>query len=152
MDSVSWIMGDGVDKPFARMFYLAFIFALRTQSETLPALRETISDEMLVKSKPSPKSIVGIRDILGATRLVLKLSKRENDRRVSILAIPSFRKGYVLSPNKLRHVPVFWPIVRMRYQAWPPLFSPTRNKNMNRILKAALRTDPIPESDKYTTR
>ena len=62
--------------PFGQLFYLAFVFRFAREIRGVPARRPHAGDELLRKTRPDSKSILCLRDVVGAKRLAWKLAKR----------------------------------------------------------------------------
>ena len=149
--SARLIRTDASGDPFAKLRYISFLFALRNQSEAPTSRLPELSGDVLSKSRPEPQSILGICNVMGGNRLIPNLSKRKNDRRVSILIRPCLCKCSILHPREFCPIRVF-PFIRLRCPARAPIFSAPRNKNMNRILKGAMKTASLPDQSKYPHR
>ena len=79
-----------IDIELGRLCYLGFIFALRVQSEAYPAVAALGDDDLLRRSPMRRPVLIGLRGVLGETKLVLKPKKRKNERKISILMRPCF--------------------------------------------------------------
>ena len=80
-----------IDSEFGRLSYIGFIFALRIQSEAYPSILATDEDDLLNRSPMRYPVLIGLREVSGETKLILKLKKRkQNERKISILMRPCF--------------------------------------------------------------
>ena len=100
-------------------------------------------------SKPSSKEILEARDVMGG-RLALKREMRINDRRVSILTIPRFRRDALpaMRPGCPKHK--FWSVIRTSHAHGVFLIDSIRSGCLNRILTASTMTASIPGAPLYS--
>ena len=143
---------EGLDSEEGKLFYVSFVFLLRVQSEAIPMRRASNSDRILDKSPVEFKSVIGIRDIGGEDRLVLKLKTRKNQKHSSVIMRPCSCGGSVIGGSGLCPIHDFWPAVRRASAVHSPLFPTLLKRNMNRVLKASLASINIPDAELYTLK
>ena len=149
---VALIRHEGLDTEIGRLFYVAFIFLLRVQSEGLPMQRASSSDRLLDKSPISAHPIIGLRYIAGEDRLVLKLKTRRNVRHGSVLTRPCFCSGNIIAGKGMCPIHDFRPAVRRATPIGSPLFDGIRRRNLNRIPKASLTSLDVIDANRYSVR
>ena len=95
-------------------------------------------------------SLIGICDVNGEQRLVLKLARRKNQRYGSSITRPCFCNGSILVPSGFCPIHNIWPIIRERTELHGLLFPSLQRANINRILKASLRNAGFPDYHRYS--
>ena len=73
-DLQAFIAHESLSSDFGLLGYLSFLFLLRVQSEGLPLRRVSINDNLLDRSRGSFPALIGLCDINGENRLVMKLA------------------------------------------------------------------------------
>ena len=135
-----------------RLFYLSYVFILRLPSEALPARRAAAGASLLTRHPLPRQSVLGLRSMPdGQQCLVLKLRTRKHVRSGAVLFRPCFCSGAVLASAGICPIHDFWRIVVESYAQDSPLFPSLIKRNINRILKGALRSTHVDESESYTT-
>ena len=128
------------------------MFLLRVQSEGIPAIRASSNDRILDRSPIKAQSLIGLRDIGGEDRLVLKLTKRKNNRYGSVLMRPCFCGGNIIGDTGICPVHDFWPAVRRHTAIGSALFPSLLKKNVNRVLKGTMCSLQVEDAERYTLK
>ena len=115
-------------------------------------MRASNNDRIDDRSPTKMPSLIGIREIAGEDRLVLKLKKRKNNRYGSVLMRPCFCNGSIIGQKGLCPVHDFWPAVRRHTAIGEPLFPSLIKRNANRILKGTLASLSIIDAERYTLK
>ena len=144
------IKHEGDDSEFARLAYLAFLFAFRVPSEALILQRASKNDEIELFTPQREKGLISLRRTPQGLMLIVKLSYRKNMPGGCIMRRPCFCK--LGSKNAARLCPVhwFWPWVTKR-KSGQQLFPSLNGRNINRILRAILKKIHVPASERYTS-
>ena len=149
-DLVRFLEHETLQSEFGLLGYLSFLFLLRVQSEGLPIHRASLQEPLLDRSPQKLQALIGLREVAGEKRLILKLKTRKNCRRGVILMRPCFCSGSILVPTSLCPVHRVWPLIREKVLPDQPIFPTLLNKNLNRVLKASLKNIGFPQAEKYT--
>ena len=145
-DLVRFLNHETLGSEFGLLGYFSFLSLLRVQSECLPIKRAGIHGDILQRTPQKHQSLVGLGDVHGDQRLVLKLNTRKNYRYGSILMRSCFCEGGVLAPGSLCPIHVVWPQIRARGAPGELIFPSLQRTNLNRVLKTAAKSSgtPIP--------
>ena len=150
-DLIRFLDYETLESEFGMVGFFSFLIPLRVQSEGLPMRRANLNDDILRRTPQKQQALIGLREVAGDQRLVLKLNTRKNTRYGSINMRPCFCEGGVLVPRSLCPVHVAWPIIRARVLLGGLLFPSLQRTNLNRVLKAIMGKIGFPESERYTT-
>ena len=149
MDRV--IRTESWESEFACLSFVAFLFIPRLQSEALP-LHSALEEERLLSSDPpSNAAVIGLRELNGQQRLILKLARRKNERGGYTATRPCFCRESALLPKHNFPIHFFWAAMLEVVPPGAPLLPRMGNKNINRILRAAFTLVGIPEKERYTS-
>ena len=148
---IRFLQHEALQSEFGFLCYLSFLFLVQVRSEGLPIRRASLMEPLLEGVPQRFQALMGIRDVAGSSRLILKLSTRKNSRYGSILMRPCFCHGSVLVPGSLCPVHAVWPIIRERVLPNDPLFPSRQRTNLNRVLKTTLGNIGFEQAEKYTT-
>ena len=120
-----------------QLWYLSFIFLLRTTNEGLP-LRRALSDtDLLNKEVPmTDDNLIGIRIVSGTKKLVIRLKTRKNSRSGAIL----IRNCVCTEGRKELLCPLhsFWEFIQANIQRGERLFPGISKSSVNKVLKKKL--------------
>ena len=145
------IRSESWESEFARSAYVAFLFTIRLPSEALP-LHRALGDEKLLSSEPPiHTAVIGLRDLEGQPRLVLKLARRKNGRMGFAALRPCFCRENALVPKHNCPIHIFWADVLRTTQPGAPLSPKMKNRGLNRDLRSSFDRVNIPESEHYST-
>ena len=147
---IRFINHETIQSDFGLLGYLSFLFLLRVQSEGIPIRRASLYDPLLERVPQKYPALIGVRDIGGESRLILKLSTRKNTRYGAILMRPCFCQGSILVPESLCPVHVIWPSIRERVLPNELVFPSLQRTNLNRMLKTVLAKIGFNQAERYT--
>ena len=147
---VRFINHETLQSEFGLLGYLSFLFLLRVQSEGIPIRRASLYEPLLERAPQLHPALIGVRDVGGESRLILKLSTRKNTRYGAILMRPCFCQGSVLVPGSLCPVHVIWPIIRERVLPNDLIFPSLQRTNLNRMLKVVMAKIGFSQAERYT--
>ena len=99
----------------------------------------------------SNPAILGVRDFNGERRLAMCIARRKDARDGRIATRPCFCAKNTLLPQSCCPIHVFGATVLRSAQPGGPIFHAIRDKNTNRILRAAFARGGMPEADPYST-
>ena len=134
----SLIRSESWESPFARLCYVSYLFMLRVPSDALPLTLALPDERLLSDDPPSSRAVIGLRVFQGQARLILKLSRRKNARDGFTAMRPCFCGVNSLLPQHNCPIHMFWTEVLRTATPGQPLFPTLLNKNINRVLRAAL--------------
>ena len=123
----------------------------RVPSEALPLCRALPSDKLLSGEKLSGGASIGLRDFHGQQRLVIKLARRKNARSGFTAFRPCFCEENSLLPKHNCPIHMFWVSILDRAAPGDMLFPALRNKNINRVLRAAFNNIGVPDAEKFSS-
>ena len=145
-------MGINRYRIWATMLHGLYSHPLRIQSEAYPAIRASFEGDVLMRPPMRRPVLIGLRDVFGEQKLILKLRKRKNERGISILTRHCFCRGSSIAPAGLCHVRNFWPAVRRTIGIDCPLFPSTKSKNGNSAAKAVSTKLDVPGANRYSLK
>ena len=120
-----------------QLWYLSFIFLLRTVNEGLPLRRAPTDADLLNKEVPAADTnLIGIRTVSGTKKLVIRLKTRKNSRSGAILirnCVCTGGRKEVLCP-----LHSFWEFIQANIQRGEPLFPDISKSAVNKVLKKKL--------------
>ena len=126
-------------------------FMLRLPSEALPLHRALEDEPLLSSGPPINTAVIGLRELSGQQRLIIKLARRKNASGGYTATRPCFCRDNALLPKQNCTIHIFWADILKTTAPGERLCPALKNKNINRALKAAFRSVGIPEAERYSS-
>lgn len=136
---------------FARLAYVTFLFLPRLPSGPLPLHRALTDERLLSSDSPSSHAVIGLVDLNGQQRLIIKLASRKNQRHTFTATRPCFCRTYALLPKHNCPIRVFWDDVIRNTLPGDALFPGLQGGNVNRIVKTVFDRVEIQDAERYTS-
>ena len=136
--------------PHVQLWYLSFIYLLRTSNEALPLRRAPAEAELLNKEVHMEETnLIGIRSVAGVKKLVIRLKSRKNARSGAILIRSCVCSGKVT--ELLCPLHSFWKHIQATIQRGERLFPQISKSAVNKTLKKSLRDLGFESAMRYSS-